>query len=159
MKLWTVMAKIVSVSWLNYLHLVLFLMPPPHDREQGVQEPHGPTLQSTEIKFKFKTFVILFNSLTIPGGLQATLQESVSASSIILELSFAHFSPLCLASAMISLRKKKQEFMCFRYYSFLVRFLFPNPHLTEQDVHTPHGPTSQSAEKRKSWKGTSLFFF
>ena len=112
MKLWAVMAKRISVSWLNYLHLVLFLMPPPHGREQGVQEPHGPTSQSTEIRFKFKTSVILFNSLTIPGGLQATLQESVSASSIILELSFAHFSPLCLASAMISLRKKNNKNSC-----------------------------------------------
>ena len=32
------------------LHLVLFLMPPPHVREQDVHDPHGPTLQSTENK-------------------------------------------------------------------------------------------------------------
>ena len=55
--------------------------------------------------------------------------------------------------------KKQQEFMCSRYYSFLVLFLFPNPHLTEQDVHSPHGPTSQSAEKKEKLERDFTDFF
>ena len=151
------MAKMISVSWLNYLHLVLFLVPPPHGREQGVQEPHGPTSQSTEIRFKFKISVILFNSLTIPG--QAPLQESVSASSIILELSFAHFSPLCLASAMISLRKKNNKNSCvLDTILSLSDFFFPI-HIWQSKMSTlPMVRHRNPLKKRKSWRGTSLIF-
>ena len=36
----------------NWLHLVLFLMPPPHVTEQEVHDPHGLTSQSTERRKK-----------------------------------------------------------------------------------------------------------
>jgi len=66
----------------DILFLVLSLVPPPQVTEQPVQEPQGPTLQST-------------------GVLQSTLQLKVCANSMILNL--AHFSPLLCASANLSL--------------------------------------------------------
>ena len=59
-------------------------MPPPHVAEQGVHDPHSPTLQSTETN----TIIVLqipFNIEYLPGSLQATLQLRISESSIILD--------------------------------------------------------------------------
>ena len=62
------------------------------------------------------------------GGLQITLQMSVSSSSII--LSFAHFSPLFFASSMFTLRikiKNNKNFKRWRYEIVLTwsYFCFP----------------------------------
>ena len=102
--------------------------------------PPCSQLKTREVKPQDRTISDL------PGGLQTTWQTSVSASSII--RSFAHCSPLFVASAMISLWK---ELSMFKFWNcpFLVLFLLPQPQVAEQDVQPPQGPTSQSTGNLK----------
>ena len=63
----------------------------------------------------------------------------------------AHSVPLFDASAFFSLNGA----MCHcEYYEslvgmYLVLSLVPSPHVAEQAVHDPHGPTSQSTESKR----------
>ena len=43
--------RINTAMKVNLLHLVLFLVPPPHGTEQEVHDPHGLTSQSTKREF------------------------------------------------------------------------------------------------------------
>ena len=123
------------------LNLVLLLLPPPHVAEQEDQDPHGPTSQSTKDKntFDFSNF----RCHLIPGGHSAALHVTVSVRGIVLE--DAHFVPLFVAPAILPLNS---EIIINSHQSFdLFLFLLPPPHVTEQDVHDPHGLTSQSTKK------------
>ena len=97
----------------------------------------------------------LYSTIYIPGGLQTTLQVCVSASSITLFLSRAHFSPLFLACKMTSLGLKMKS-RTFKCWSFLVLFCLPHPHVAEQDVQAPQVPTSQSTGSKKRWKSHNI---
>ena len=123
------------------LNLVLLLLPPPHVAEQEDQDPHGPTSQSTKDKntFDFSNF----RCHLIPGGHSAALHVTVSVRGIV--LADAHFVPLFVAPAILPLNS---EIIINSHQSFdLFLFLLPPPHVTEQVVHDPHGPTSQLTKR------------
>ena len=130
------------------LHLVLSLVPPPHVAEQAVHDPHGPTAQSTN------KVMIIFDKFNSKHDYQQGRQYRYTCLFLPREMEpswtgcWRHTRCHCLMRLLFS-----PLTMCHREYyeslvvMYLVLSLVPSPHVAEQVVHDPHGPTSQSTKE------------
>ena len=131
-------------SWkLIFMHLFLFLLPPPHVTVQELHDPHGPTSQSTGIRFVLPNF---YHSL---WHTRRTFNYIACFCFSKLKYwrhgRFFTFLPIVFCIHDLCPDRKILKFSRIEYehLPFLVLFLFPSPQVIEQYVQAPHGPALQ----------------
>ena len=131
-------------SWkLIFMHLFLFLLPPPHVTVQELHDPHGPTSQSTGIRFVLPNF---YHSL---WHTRRTFNYIACFCFSKLKYwrhgRFFTFLPIvfCIHDLCPDRKILKFSRLEYEHLPFLVLFLFPSPQVTEQYVQAPHGPALQ----------------